>query len=373
MIRKQLDNISVNSYSGTNNELIVPSRVQTSYAKQETYELSYSNFMVTTELPKAYTNDLYVGGTYPVTLEDNSYLYTAYMNIVSWCNTRNGVKLTMQYNYGLTVEEVEHTFKCAATEIATSYDLISGDDEVGVTHFLYDGTSVPAADISFGTLNYHNITVGEPTANDITLTPKTSFPEISTGEFVDTLTATYKGMTATVNVVLTITKEQTGPSFTYDGSDKNNPIPVDVELNHLDDACIHTHLSAPEGIQYDWETIGTWTPSIDEELYSNTNDFPITGMLTGDGEFYIVTDIDGDAKKIWTDGPTAAGTYLKSYSMTFVYNKAYSQIYDETTGDPIDDPVAQALDGTVVTFWVEYNVTGAYAPWHGAYPESENP
>lgn len=105
MIRKQLDSISVNSYSGTNSELIVPSRVQTSYAKQETYELSYSNFMVTTELPKAYTNDLYVGGTYPVTLEDNSYSYTAYMNIVSWCNTRNGVKLTMQYNYGLEVEE----------------------------------------------------------------------------------------------------------------------------------------------------------------------------------------------------------------------------------------------------------------------------
>ena len=105
MIRKQLDSISVNSYSGTNNELIVPSRVQTSYAKQETYELSYSNFMVTTELPKAYTNDLYVGGTYPVTLEDNSYSYTAYMNIVSWCNTLNGVKLTMQYNYGLEVEE----------------------------------------------------------------------------------------------------------------------------------------------------------------------------------------------------------------------------------------------------------------------------
>ena len=264
-----------------------------------------------------------------------------------------------QYCDGMTAEEVTHTFECVATEIVTSYDLISGDDEVGVTHFLYDDVAVPAADISFGTLNYHNITVGEPTANDITLTPKTSFPEMSTGEFTDTLTATYRGKTATVNVVLTITQEeQTGASFTYDGSDQNDPIQIDVELNEFnaDDIRINPNLSAPEDMQYEWTMSDTWTPDTLPVLYSNTNDFPIFGQLSD--VFLPQTDVDSNHKQFWIDGPTAAGTYLKSYTLTFVYNKELTNIYDEND-EHLDDPVAQALDGTSITFWVEYNVTGA--------------
>lgn len=265
----------------------------------------------------------------------------------------------LQYCDGMTAEEVTHTFECVATEIVTSYDLISGDDEVGVTHFLYDDVAVQAADISFGTLNYHNITVGEPTANDITLTPKTLFPEMSTGEFTDTLTATYRGMTATATVTLTITQEeQTGASFTWDGSDQNDPIQIDVDLNEFNaiDIRINPNLSAPEDIQYDWTTSDTWTPEI-EPWYSNTNDFPIVGQLSD--VFVPQNDVDSNHKQFWIDGPTNAGTYLKSYTLTFVYNKELSEIYDEATNEQLDDPVAQALDGTTITLWVQYNVTGA--------------
>ena len=192
--------VNGNSLSG---EVIVPSTVFTSTKQAEDGNITKSpNFKL--KLTGA-TPEMNIIDTVQVEFTNGDFNYTANMTVI---NTQQNGTVTLQYVDGLTVEEVEHTFECAASDIATSYDLISGDDEVGVTHFLYDGVAVPAADISFGTLNYHNITVGEPTANDITLTTKT-FPEISTGEFVDTLTATYKGMTATVNVVLTITKEQT--------------------------------------------------------------------------------------------------------------------------------------------------------------------
>lgn len=191
--------VNGNSLSG---EVIVPSPVLASTKQTEDGDLTKSpNFKL--KLTGA-TPGMNIIDTVQVKFTNGDFNYTANMNVIN--KLQNGT-VTLQYVDGLTVEEVTHTFVCGATDLQTIYDLISGDDEVGVTHFLYDGTPVPAAEISFGTLNYHNITVGEPTANDITLTPKTSFPEITTGEFVDTLTATYKGMTATVTVMLTITKE----------------------------------------------------------------------------------------------------------------------------------------------------------------------
>ena len=104
MIRKQLDSVTLNSYTGSNNELIVPSKVMTSYAKSDASDLSYTNFMISTEMNTSYVGDIYVGGRFPVTFEGDESA-SCYMNVVSWCNTRNGVKLTLMYSDGLTVND----------------------------------------------------------------------------------------------------------------------------------------------------------------------------------------------------------------------------------------------------------------------------
>ena len=104
MIRKQLDSVTLNSYAGSNNELIVPSKIITSYAKSDASDLSYTNFMISTEMNTSYVGDIYVGGRYAVTFEGDESA-SCYMNVVSWCNTRNGVKLTLMYSDGLTVDD----------------------------------------------------------------------------------------------------------------------------------------------------------------------------------------------------------------------------------------------------------------------------
>jgi hypothetical protein len=132
------------------------------------------------------------------------YNYTANMKAYN----RGGGVIALQYDSGLTSEEVTHTFEADPPQLETSHNLTSGDDVVGEIHFMYDSNYVKPEDISFSTLNYHTITISEIDPDCIILTPKTAFPEITTGEFVDTLTATYKGMTATVPVTLTITETQ---------------------------------------------------------------------------------------------------------------------------------------------------------------------
>lgn len=239
-----------------------------------------------------------------------------------------------------------------------------------------------------------NITYGENTCNDcdlivpsqvltstkqeetLDLTKSPNFQIIVPGTYIDnngkfevTFTIGEDEYTANMVVVnngsvnctlqyvdgLTV-EEAAVPSFTYDGSDQNNPIQIDVDLNGFNatDIRINPNLSVPEGIQYLWTEFDTWTPDIAPGLYSDTNDFPIVGQFSD--VFCPQSDVDSNNNQFWLNGPTTAGTYLKSYTLTFVYNKEFSDIYDEND-EHLDDPVAQALDGTVVTFWVQYNVT----------------
>jgi len=166
--------------------------------------------------------------------------------------------------------------------------------------------------------------------------------------------------TVTLQYVDGLTVEEAAvPSFTWDGADENSPIQVDVELNEFNaiDIRINPNLSAPEDMQYMWDDAYTWTPDIEPGWYSNTNDFPIVGQLSD--VFVPQTDVDSNNKQFWINGPTTAGTYLKSYTLTFVYNKEFSDVWDEKYEEQFDDPVAQALDGTSITFWVQYNVTDA--------------
>ena len=175
-----------------------------------------------------------------------------------------------------------------------------------------------------------------------------------------TATLTYDDgeQTCTTTFTYDISEGGSEPSFTYDGSDENSPLQVNVDLanypgGEIDSVPapeVNINFSAPQS-NYDWNNSATWGNY--EELSSNNdNDCTLLNHSNFDGTWTL-----GDIAYGYT-GPRSAGTYLRSYSVTFTYDGSYSMKEDETTGERIDDPVAQALDGTTITFWVEYNVTG---------------
>ena len=151
--------------------------------------------------------------------------------------------------------------------------------------------------------------------------------------------------------------------FTYDGSDSSAPIQVNIDLaDYPADTIINTfhevniNFAGPSP-DYMYTEKDTWTcnASVDE-LYSDDNDCMLCAdMMQQMGEWTL-----GNGGYGYT-GPSSVGTYLKSYTLTFHYDSDKSMKTDENTGEPVDDPVAQALDGTDVTFYVEYNVTDSGA------------
>ena len=142
------------------------------------------------------------------------------------------------------------------------------------------------------------------------------------------------------------------PSFTYDGSNQNDPIQVNVDLTNYPGGEIvegagpevNINFVAPSS-DYNWNNDRTWGDY--QELDSNNNnDCTLLNQAMFDGTWRL-----GDIAWGYT-GPRTAGTYLRSYSVTFTYDESYST---EEGGSS----VAQALDGTPITFWVQYNVTGS--------------
>lgn len=160
----------------------------------------------------------------------------------------------------------------------------------------------------------------------------------------------------TANVYFTVEfngapDEPTQPLFTYSGSDQNDPIQVNVDLTNYPGGEIDS-VPAPEvninfvapSSDYDWNNSSTWGNY--EELNSNdNNDYMLRAPGNFDGTWTL-----GDGGYGYT-GPITAGTYLRSYSVTFTNDDSYAIVGG-------GDPVAQALDGTTITFWVQYNVTG---------------
>ena len=173
-----------------------------------------------------------------------------------------------------------------------------------------------------------------------------------------TFTDPNTGTTCSTTFTYDISEGGSEPIFTYDGSDENSPIQVNVDLANYPGGEIDS-VPAPEvninfvapSSDYNWDASINW--GNDDGLNSNNNN---DCMLRQYGSMFGLWTL-GDVAYGYT-GPQSAGTYLRSYSVTFNYDSSLSMKYDETTGERINDPVAQALDGTVITFWVEYNVTG---------------
>lgn len=108
----------------------------------------------------------------------------------------------LQYCDGLTSEEVKHTFEFNNNEYATSWDM--GPDTRTSAEFclLYNGEEIELSNATFSSMEHNNYEF--VTGKYGKIYPKTSFPEMAKGEFVDTFTATYNGMTATATVTLTL-------------------------------------------------------------------------------------------------------------------------------------------------------------------------
>ena len=191
-------------------QIIVPSQVMTATSQNEEVNLEKSpnvNIKLKGDAARGVKNLSSQYKKIKAEFELGNKTYTMNVSIIEGTNDY----VLLQYCDGLTAAEVSHTFECVNSSIETSNDKSSGSDVVvtSSTQFLYDGTPVKASEISFGQMKYHTITVGSPTENDITLTPKSSFPGMSTSnaEYEETLTATYKGITINVPVKLTITME----------------------------------------------------------------------------------------------------------------------------------------------------------------------
>ena len=191
-------------------QIIVPSQVMTSTPQNEEVDLEKSpnvKIRLSGDAARGVKNLSSQYKKIKAEFELGNKTYTMNVSLIEGTNDY----VVLQYCDGLTAAEVSHTFECVNSSIETSNDKSSGSDVVvtSSTQFLYDGTPVKASEISFEQMKYHTITVGSPTENDITLTPKSSFPGMSTSdaEYEETLTATYKGITINVPVKLTITME----------------------------------------------------------------------------------------------------------------------------------------------------------------------
>ena len=140
--------------------------------------------------------------------------------------------------------------------------------------------------------------------------------------------------------------------FSWDGADSNDPIDCLVS-SFSDPVTFNINLSC-DLPNYNYFELGTWTPDAGSGITSDDNDTQIIimGDLMSDFE---ATD-NGYFSGPWSEGDDPDNYDLtRSYTLTFNYNIDYSMLTDDVTGDTIDDPDAQALDGTTITFYVHYH------------------
>ena len=97
-----------------------------------------------------------------------------------------------------------HTLEFNNDNYATSYDIYTGEKSQARFNVLYDGTSIHLENSMFSGLNFNKIEPIE-TAGGI-FKAKDALPEVSAGQtYVDNVTVTYEGLTASCTVTLTVT------------------------------------------------------------------------------------------------------------------------------------------------------------------------
>lgn len=209
MIRENITATIGGSYD-LDGEIIVPSDVLTSTPQEDKGDLTTNlNFVLKlVDAEKKISVNTYADVEF--TLGDKT--YTASMKAYN----RAGSIIALQYAGELTAEDAPdpepetHTLEFDSANYNTSYDIYTGEKSQARVNVLYDGSSIHLTSSMFSGLVYNKI---EPivSAGGI-FKAKDALPEVSAGAtYVDNVTVTYEGLTASCTVTLTVTDSEPAP------------------------------------------------------------------------------------------------------------------------------------------------------------------
>lgn len=222
MIRENITvTIGNDSFSG---ELTAPSVVMTSKPQEEILDLAKTpNFVLKVEDTDGSLN---VTDVVEVAFTAGDKSYTANAKVYN----KIGKYVALQYMNGLTAEDAPetHTLEFDNSNYDTSYDINTGEKSQARFNVLYDGLSIHLESSMFSGLNYNKFEPIESTGG--IFKAKDALPEISAGQtYVDNVTVTYEGLTASCTVTLTVTDSATGYHFSSpaDGDTINGELDPD--------------------------------------------------------------------------------------------------------------------------------------------------
>lgn len=201
MIRENITvTIGNDSFSG---ELTAPSVVMTSKPQEEVLDLAKTpNFVLKVEDTNG---SLKVTDVVEVAFTAGNKSYTANAKVYN----KAGKYVALQYMDGLTAEDVTetHTLEFDSSNYDTEYDIYTGTKSQVTFNVLYDGSPIQLSSDMFSGLVYHKF---EPIESGGGIfMAKDALPEVSVGQtYVDNVTVTYEGLTASCTVTLTVTDSE---------------------------------------------------------------------------------------------------------------------------------------------------------------------
>lgn len=227
MIRENITvTIGNDSFSG---ELTAPSVVMTSKPQEEVLDLTKTpNFVLKLEDTNGSLN---VTNVVEVAFTAGNKSYTANAKVYN----KAGKYVALQYMDGLTAEDVPetHTLEFDSSNYDTEYDIYTGTKSQVTFNVLYNGSPIQLSSDMFSGLVYHKF---EPIESGGGIfSAKDALHEISVGQtYVDNVTVTYEGLTASCTVTLTVTDSEAVLTLKWwNGSDAG---PILSDYNQ-DDPC----------------------------------------------------------------------------------------------------------------------------------------
>lgn len=204
MIRQEID-VNVNDAT-MNGEITVPSPVIAITSQEETYDLTErKNFSI-----KLKDTDGFIvledGSSYiNVDFKFGGKIYNANMSIYK--RSING-DVTLQYASGLTAKDAPepetHTLEFNSTDFYCSYDKYTkSSQETGQLYIYYDGNAVHPTYNTLRSTTHAAVTIY--TDGYAKYRAKTN---IEVGDYVDELTFTYEGLTATCSIHVSVTDSE---------------------------------------------------------------------------------------------------------------------------------------------------------------------
>ena len=274
---------------------------------------------------------------------------------------KNGEELTLQSFYiGVTHAPESHTLEFDSDNYATSYDIYTGEKSQARFNVLYDGTSIHLEDSMFNGLDYNKLEPIE-TSGGI-FKAKDALPEISAGQtYVDNVTVTYEGLTASCTVTLTVTDSvaqdyttkikcntSKGQFLVY-STDANDTIQTvqydnyrEVDMYYID-CSWSVETDNPEYQNLTYLQSNGASPFDNDNIRSNNLNDTVTGGFGGwDGEGNFVQIVDSLSVQVEYVVPTKRITCTTSRGEFAIYDSTpdsstetiqYTDTFDKTFTD----------------------------------------